>query len=61
MAGIYKNIILPRSIFIPFLIARLILSAINLFTANKFKREGVETRLCLESGIKGWDLIEYKE
>jgi len=62
MKNYYRNIILPRVVFIPFLIARIIIELLNLFTYNKFIEKNIKpTKLCLESGIKGWNLIEYKE
>jgi hypothetical protein len=58
----YRLIILPRLIFIAFFFARMALEFLNIFTFYKFKpgRRRM-TKLCLESGIKGWELIDYKE
>lgn len=62
MRQIYRNTILPRLIFIPFFVARLTLDILNILTYRKFKQSNRKsTSLCLESGIKGWELIEYKE
>ncbi len=58
----YRRTILPKLIFIPFFVSRVILEVLNLFTFYKFRPDGKrETKLCLESGIKGWELIDYKE
>lgn len=58
----YRNIILPRLNYIPFLISRVLLEGLNLFTFFRFKQNSKrQSVLCLESGIKGWELIEYKE
>jgi hypothetical protein len=58
----YRNIILPRVNYIPYLLSRLILEILNLFTFSKFNiSRKQKTILCIESGIKGWDLLEYKE
>lgn len=59
---IYRKIILPKLNYFPYLFSRLVLEILNVFTFYKFrdnrKRKSI---LCLESGIKGWELIEYKE
>jgi hypothetical protein len=59
---IYRKIILPRLNYIAYIFSRFILEILNVFTYYKFrenrKRKSI---LCLESGIKGWELIEYKE
>jgi hypothetical protein len=58
----YRNIILPRLNYLPFLISRILLEVLSLFTFLKFKKNRKrKSVLCLESGIKGWELIEYKE
>lgn len=58
----YRNTVLPRLNYIPFLISRLMLEIVNAFTFYKFNANRKrKTILCLESGIKGWELIEYKE
>jgi len=58
----YRFTILPRLIFIAFLLSRFVLEFLNVFTFYKFipKRKD-RVILCLESGIKGWELIDYKE
>jgi hypothetical protein len=59
---IYREKILPRLNFIPFAISRIVVEIINIFTFTKFQvipnRKSI---ICIESGIKGWELIEYKE
>ncbi len=58
----YRNTILPRLNYLPFLISRIILELVDLFTFYKFKQNRKrKSVLCLESGIKGWELIELKE
>lgn len=58
----YKNIILPRLNYIPFFFTRVILEFINVFTFNKFRKYTYRNSLlCIESGVRGWELIEYKE
>lgn len=62
ISRLYQDYFLPRYVFMPFLISRLVLEIINLFTFQKFlKSRRTQSILCLEAGIKGWDLIEYKE
>ncbi len=62
LSRLYRDDLLPRIVFIPFWITRIILEIINLFSFQKFKLSNRKpTILCLEAGIKGWDLIEYKE
>lgn len=58
----FKNSILPRLVFIPYLISYLILTIINILSLADFRKKPPEnTILCLEAGLKGWDLIEYRE
>lgn len=60
-AGV-KAALLMKWPFIPYLIARVVLGFLNLFRSfgNSLPRKDFPV-LCLESGIKGWELIEYKE
>jgi hypothetical protein len=59
---IYNKIILPRICYISYFISRILIEFINLFTFYKFKNNRLRNSiLCIESGIKGWDLIELKE
>jgi hypothetical protein len=61
-SSFYRDVLLPRYVFIPFLISRIILEILNIFTFYRFRRSPASSPLlCLEAGIKGWDLIEYKE
>ena len=58
----YKNSILPRTVFIPFMICRCILEALNIFTYRRFDRQAQgKALLCIEAGNRGWELIEYRE
>jgi len=62
MRKIYRSVVLPRVVFIPYLFARITLELLDIFTFRRFKQPNRKrTRLCIESGIKGWELIEYKE
>ena len=62
MLSFYEKQILPRIIFIPFLLTRLMVEALNLLTFYKFFRSTKKsTKLCIESGLRGWDILEYKE
>lgn len=57
-----RNFFLPKVVFIPYFLSKVILTALNLFTYNKFKRNtNYKSKLCIESGVKGWELIDYKE
>lgn len=59
---IYRKVLLPRLIFLPFLITKIFLEILNLFTFHIFYRNRKrKSKLCIESGIKGWELIDYKE
>ncbi|MBS1189834.1 MAG: hypothetical protein H6R10_1626 [Rhodocyclaceae bacterium] len=61
-ARLYRDFLLPRSVLLPFLVTRIALEILNLFTFFRFiPGNRRPTRLCLEAGIKGWELIEYKE
>lgn len=60
--GLSRDYILPRIVFLPYIVSVVVLSLLNIFTFKKFSRNrSRKTVLCLESGIKGWELIEYKE
>ena len=62
MKKFIKNTIFPRVIFIPYFFVRIIIEIINLFNFYLFQiHKNRKTKLCIESGSKGWDLIEYKE
>ncbi len=57
------NSIFPKSIFIPFIILRIILFPLHIYRKINCtsRRQKFQTNLLIESGVKGWDLIEYKE
>ena len=62
MKKLLKDKFLPVSIFLPYIFLRIIIELINLFTFYAFVfRKNKKTKLCIESGIQGWDLIECKE
>lgn len=59
---IHRLYYLPRSVHIPFYMARVLIEFLNIFTFYKFKSSRRKnTKLCIEAGEKGWELIEYKE
>ena len=59
----YRQQILPRSVFIPYWAIRFVTFPIAfiriLFGKHRVSTQG--SRICIEAGIKGWELIEYKE
>lgn len=58
----YRKIILPRINYFPFLISRIILEILNSATFFKFKHfKKQKSIICIEAGMKGWELIDYKE
>ena len=62
MSSFFKISIIPRLIFIPYFFIRVFIEIINIFSFFKFiKKKKTETLLCIESGEKGWELIECKE
>ena len=59
---LYRKHILPRLNYIPFIFTRILLEVFNLFTFYKFQKHSKrKSLLCIESGVRGWELIEYKE
>lgn len=59
----YRDSLLPRVVFIPFWIMRLVPIPFGVSRwAGANREEGIKsTRLCIEAGVKGWELIEFKE
>lgn len=59
----YRNYLVPRVVFIPFWIMRLVLIPLGLSRQILARRhsDNLSTTLCIEAGVRGWDLIEYKE
>jgi hypothetical protein len=59
----YRNHLVPRVVFIPFWIMRLVLIPLGLIRQILVRRDSdsPSTTLCIEAGVRGWDLIEYKE
>lgn len=53
----------PRALgYLSYIFLRLVLEFLNLFMFFKFHRNIKRDKiLCIESGVKGWELIEYKE
>lgn len=59
----YKRSILPRLCFVPYFIAKVILSVMFVyywFGRSRRKGESV-SHLCIEAGVRGWESIEFKE
>lgn len=59
----YRNYLAPRLVFIPFWIMRLVLIPLGLIRqifAIRYS-DSLSTTLCIEAGVRGWDLIEYEE
>jgi len=59
----YRNYLIPRLVFIPFWITRLALIPLGLIRLVTAGRRSADrpTKLCMEAGAKGWELIEFKE
>jgi len=57
-----KNFLIPNIIILPFLVSKTFLLFFTLITRkqNKNLRE-IPSTLCIEAGIKGWEIIEFKE
>lgn len=54
--------ILARSVFLPYWLARVALELLHPVTFWRFRKtHGSSSVLCLEAGLKGWQIIEYKE
>lgn len=58
-----STVIIPRIIFIPYYMARLIIMpvAVISFLVPRDKKDQIEASLCIEAGVGGWNIIEYKE
>lgn len=59
----YKQTILPRLCFVPYFVARIILSVISAayWLAGSRRRNETDSHLCIEAGVRGWESIEFKE
>jgi hypothetical protein len=54
--------LLARLVYLPYWLSRLLLTLLEPFTFFRFCRtRRPSTVLCLEAGIRGWEIIEYKE
>jgi len=61
---IIKDQIIPRIVYLPYIIAYILSSLINLIARSRdwrHKKSTVASTICIEAGIRGWDIIEYKE
>jgi hypothetical protein len=63
LKAIYWNTLLPRIVFIPFLVTNLLLRLLRLGQILLPKRKPRQSlsSLCIEAGIVGWRSIEFKE
>lgn len=58
----YRDTLLPRCVWLPYAFTRIVLEILNVGTWFRFSlKKRRPTILCLEAGIQGWELIEYKE
>jgi hypothetical protein len=58
----YKDRVLPRIVFLPFWFMRIVSFPFGLFWEKKGKRaKTIQSMLCIEAGIRGWESIEFKE
>lgn len=59
----YKDWFIPRLVFIPFWITRLVLFLLIPLRWAMAPRRPVDlaTGLCMEAGARGWEIIEFKE
>ncbi len=59
----YKQTLLPRLCFVPYFVARIILSVISALNwlAGSRRKCGADSHLCIEAGVRGWESIEFKE
>jgi glycosyltransferase involved in cell wall biosynthesis len=55
----YRRCLLPRFVFLPFWVMRLLLVPLGIFRRSRHRTD--PTKLCIEAGIRGWDSIEFKE
>ena len=58
----FKDCVLPRIVFLPYWMMRIIPLPFGLFRKDRWKRkEIISSVLCIEAGERGWDSIEFKE
>ena len=60
---LYRYVILPRMCFVPYFFTKALLSVLALiyWVMRLSRKQRLETNLCIEAGVKGWDSIEFKE
>lgn len=57
-----KNCLLPRIVFIPFWIMRIVPIPFGVFGKKGAEQtKALPSVLCIEAGVRGWDSIEFKE
>ena len=63
MVNSIREYVLSRAAFVPYIIAKFILSlsVIANYSYRQNRANGCTTVLCIEAGTKGWESIEYKE
>lgn len=63
MKSWYRKHLLPRTVFFPYWIAAIILFPFAIVFQLKLRKRSrnKKTKLCIEAGVRGWDLIEFKE
>lgn len=58
----FLDVLLPRLVYLPYFCSRVLLTFLHWVSFWRFRCwHGRPARLCLEAGVRGWDLIEYKE
>jgi glycosyltransferase involved in cell wall biosynthesis len=62
----FKDVALPRIVFVPWIITRLWLSLLSFFYhpglfASKKQWKEWHSTICIEAGERGWESIEFKE
>jgi hypothetical protein len=63
MNRIFKRELLPRIVYLPYLLAKSVLlffSVVHRLTGRRQSRSS-GSKLCIEAGVKGWESIEFKE
>lgn len=63
MNRILREILLPRVVFLPYLVARIVLfftSVAHRLSACQLSGSA-NTTLCIQAGVRGWESIEFKE
>ena len=63
IGSFYRHTVLPRLCFVPYFVAKALLSVLSVI--YRFSRSPrlrvVDTHLCIEAGVRGWESIEFSE